>query len=104
MIIAWLTSLLNVLYQIMREGIGTFGGYEIATEGDAFQIAFPTVAQAVHFCLETQYRLLDTKWPRELLRLPQCREERSASGEPIFRGLRVRMGIHYAVEGTLAHR
>ena len=40
----------------MREGIAAHGGYEINTEGDAFHIAFTTVAQAVSFAMEAQAR------------------------------------------------
>ena len=40
----------------MREGIAAHGGYEINTEGDAFHIAFTTVAQAVLFAMEAQAR------------------------------------------------
>lgn len=42
----------------MREGIAAHGGYEINTEGDAFHIAFTTVAQAVSFAMEAQARHL----------------------------------------------
>ena len=42
--------------QVMREGIAAHGGYEINTEGDAFHIAFVTVAQAVSFAMEAQVR------------------------------------------------
>ena len=52
----------------------------------------------------TQYRLLNTRWPRAVLRLPACRELRGADGLLAFRGPRVRMGIHFAAEGTIAHR
>lgn len=90
--------------QILREGIGVHGGYEINTEGDAFHIAFPRVAEAILFCLDAQYTLLDVKWPKELLRLSSCKEEWDGHGDPVFRGLRVRMCIHYARPGTLAHR
>ena len=88
----------------MREGIAKHGGYEINTEGDAFHIAFAGVPQAVLFCMESQYRLLDTAWPREVLKLPACGEAWDRDGTLLMRGPRVRMGIHYAVEGTVAHR
>lgn len=39
-----------------------------------------------------------------MLRLPACRELRGADGLLAFRGPRVRMGIHFAAEGTIAHR
>ncbi len=59
---------------------------------------------AVLFCLETQYRLLEAAWPKEVLKLPNCREVFAADGSLLFRGPRVRMGIHWAAEGTIAHR
>ena len=56
------------------------------------------------FCLETQYRLLESAWPAEVLKLPSCKEATAADGSVLFRGPRVRMGIHWAGEGTVAHR
>ncbi len=59
---------------------------------------------AVLFCLEAQYRLLEAAWPKEVLKLTNCREVFAADGSLLFRGPRVRMGIHWAAEGTIAHR
>ena len=59
---------------------------------------------AVLFCLEVQYRLLEAAWPKEVLKLANCREVFAADGSLLFRGPRVRMGIHWAGEGTIAHR
>ena len=41
------------------------------------QVAFGSVHQAVLFCLEAQYRLLEAAWPREVLKLANCREVRA---------------------------
>ncbi len=68
------------------------------------QVAFGTVHSAVLFCLEAQYRLLEAAWPKEVLKLANCREVFAADGSLLFRGPRVRMGIHWAAEGTIAHR
>ena len=68
------------------------------------QVAFGTVHAAVLFCLEAQYRLLEAAWPKEVLKLSNCREVFAADGSLLFRGPRVRMGIHWAAEGTIAHR
>ena len=65
---------------------------------------FAVAAQAVLFCLETQYRLLESAWPAEVLNLPSCKEVTATDGSLLFRGPRVRMGIHWAGEGTVAHR
>jgi hypothetical protein len=90
--------------QVLREGIAKHGGYEINTEGDAFHIAFKGVVEAVAFAMDVQYRLLEMPWSRDVLRLPTCREARGPEGEVLFRGPRVRMGVHFAAEGTVVHR
>nr|CCA26781.1 conserved hypothetical protein [Albugo laibachii Nc14] len=84
-------------------------GYEVATVGDSFQIAFHTIQDAVEYCLSAQLGLLSTEWPRELHDLiPATKRERACSkpfvrGTRIFSGLRVRMAIHDAntFEGVL---
>ena len=49
----------------------------------AVQVAFGTVHSAVLFCLEAQYRLLEAAWPKEVLKLANCREVVTASGPAI---------------------
>ena len=57
------------------------------------------------FAMETQARLLEAHWPAAVLKMPQCREVNSKEQEePLFRGPRVRVGIHWASEGTVAQR
>lgn len=85
----------------MRDLIAAHGGYEINTEGDAFHVAFKDVARAVHFCMEVQYQMMELEWPKEVLRLPECREVRSPDGGLSYRGPRVRMGVHWATEGSV---
>lgn len=97
-------ALMAMNLQVIREGIAKHSGYEINTEGDAFHIAFASVAQAVLFSMETQYRLLDTAWPREVLKLPSCGKVLDKDGNLLMKGPRVRMGVHYAAEGTVARR
>ena len=58
--------------QLLHEGIAKFNGYEINTEGDSFHIAFTSVAAAVQVAMETQTRLLDSDWPKDVLKLPAC--------------------------------
>jgi hypothetical protein len=57
----------------MREGIAKHGGYEIITEGDSFQVAFSNCQEAMAFCIETQYRLVEHMWPKQVLALNACR-------------------------------
>lgn len=61
---------------IFRECLSEFNGYEINTEGDSFHCAFADMPSAVVFCLEVQQRLLESKWPPSVLRLPACNRVR----------------------------
>ncbi|KAL2207233.1 PP2C-domain-containing protein [Sarocladium strictum] len=80
---------------VMRRQLRRIGGYEVKTEGDAFMVSFPTATSALLWCFAVQMSLLEVAWPSEVLT--------STSGEPrydkdnnlIFKGLSVRMGIHY---------
>ena len=64
---------MGVAAQVLREAIAKHGGYEINTEGDSFHVAFKSVVEAVGFCMDAQYKLLETPWTRDVLRLPTCR-------------------------------
>ncbi|GMF39036.1 unnamed protein product [Phytophthora fragariaefolia] len=88
---------------ILRKTLSSYRGYEITTAGDSFQLAFHTVREAVMYCLDVQMQLLTTSWPKELHALvPATRKIRSGT-RLIFRGLRVRMGVHDAdsTDGSL---
>lgn len=65
-------------------------GYEVTTEGDAFQLAFHDAFDAVRFCLECQVELLSCDWPVKTLQHPDA----APSEDGVWRGLRVRMGVH----------
>ncbi|RLN89051.1 hypothetical protein BBJ28_00014928 [Nothophytophthora sp. Chile5] len=83
---------------ILRSALMKYRGYEITTAGDAFQLAFHTIREAVEYCLDVQLQLLVAHWPKELHGLlPATRKQRSGH-RLIFGGLRVRMGIHDAVD------
>jgi adenylate cyclase len=82
---------------IMRRSLRLIGGYEVKTEGDAFMVAFPAVLPAVHFCVAIQCQLMEADWPTAILETDCCKEVLGPNGELIYRGLSVRMGIHYGV-------
>lgn len=86
--------------RLMRQGIQRFGGYEIHTQGDAFEVAFATAAYAVQFCLWVQDELATHHWSREVLGVTNFAETYDENGDVIFRGPRVRMGVHAAQPGT----
>jgi class 3 adenylate cyclase len=89
---------------VIRKHLTFHAGYEINTQGDAFEIAFHSVEAAICFCLKVQQELLDIKWQREALALPTAARVMDHSGRPIFAGPRVRMGIHVAKRGTFSRR
>ncbi|KAJ2003700.1 cysteinyl-tRNA synthetase [Coemansia thaxteri] len=110
-------SAIKVHNSTMRRMLRSIGGYEVKTEGDAFMVSFPTVASALHWCLAVQLAFLAADWPQETLDSPHGRplywppDDVAGAGEPkgrksaalgdvenrrpIYRGLRVRMGVHF---------
>lgn len=80
---------------IMRRQLRIVGGYEVKTEGDAFMVSFPSPALALLWCFSVQQNLLTADWPTEILESDQCCEVADGAGNIIFRGLSVRMGIHW---------
>ncbi|CAJ1460724.1 unnamed protein product, partial [Effrenium voratum] len=74
----------------IRQVLAKHSGYEVTTEGDAFQIAFHDTCDAVAFCLDTQAELLRCDWPAPTL----GHTDAAASSDGAWRGLRVRMGLH----------
>jgi ABC-type phosphate transport system substrate-binding protein/class 3 adenylate cyclase len=79
---------------IIRQAITDFNGYEVKTEGDSFMIAFGDPVDAIVFASEAQQRLVDADWPEALLKHQLCAEMADDNGEVIFRGIRVRIGLH----------
>ncbi|KAF3906104.1 hypothetical protein ABW21_db0209075 [Orbilia brochopaga] len=93
-------SAIKIHNDIMRELLRTNGGYEVKTEGDAFMVAFPTVTSALLWTFNVQLALLSCEaWPQEILRSQQCGEiwatDDDGSNTLVYRGLSVRMGIHF---------
>lgn len=88
-------SAIQIHNDILRRQLGIVGGYEVKTEGDAFMVAFSTTTAALLWCFNCQMQLLEAEWPIEILEQPQCKEVYDQDGNLIFRGLSVRMGIHY---------
>jgi adenylate cyclase len=88
-------SAIRMHNEVMRRHLRIIGGYEVKTEGDAFMVAFPTVTSALLWCFTIQQQLLEVQWPQEILSSVHGEEVRDADDNPIFRGLSVRMGIHW---------
>ncbi|CAJ2501172.1 Uu.00g040250.m01.CDS01 [Anthostomella pinea] len=81
--------------EVMRRQLRRIGGYEVKTEGDAFMVSFPTATAALLWCFSVQTQLLEVNWPSEVLNSVSCQEVYDGENNLIFRGLSVRMGIHY---------
>lgn len=81
--------------EVMRRQLRVIGGYEVKTEGDAFMVSFSTATAALLWCFVVQQHLLDVDWPPEILNTVHCAEVRDADDNKIYRGLSVRMGIHW---------
>ncbi|KAF0689547.1 Aste57867_19004 [Aphanomyces stellatus] len=86
---------------LLRELLVRHHGYEITTAGDAFQLAFHTIGDAVAYCLDVQEKLMVQPWPPGFV---DCQIPGSATilqhtsllkrPKTLFHGVRVRMGIH----------
>nr|CAI9859010.1 Phytopthora agathidicda GPCR-AC 2 [Phytophthora agathidicida] len=83
---------------LLRSLLMKYRGYEITTAGDAFQLAFHTIREAIEYCLDVQMQLLEADWPKELHGLLPATKKQRSGHHLIFCGLRVRMGIHDAVD------
>jgi adenylate cyclase len=88
-------SAIKMHNECMRRHLRIIGGYEVKTEGDAFIVAFPTVTSALLWCFTIQSQLLEVAWPQEILTSVNGQELCDSDGNVIFRGLSVRMGIHW---------
>ncbi|CAI6334603.1 unnamed protein product [Periconia digitata] len=88
-------SAIKMHNDVMRRQLRIIGGYEVKTEGDAFMVAFPTVTSALLWCFTVQQKLMEVPWPQEILDSVNGQEVLDQDGMVIFRGLSVRMGIHW---------
>ncbi|ORY02907.1 hypothetical protein K493DRAFT_384979, partial [Basidiobolus meristosporus CBS 931.73] len=92
-----MNSAIKIHNKILRRLLRAIGGYEVKTEGDAFMVSFPTVSSALRWCLTVQLQLLQADWPQEILNSEDGREifAPGLTNELLYRGLSVRMGLHY---------
>ena len=81
--------------EIMRRQLRVIGGYEVKTEGDAFMVSFPTATSALLWCFYVQSLLLEAPWPSEILESVHCSEVLDSDQNVIYKGVSVRMGVHW---------
>ncbi|CAO3661661.1 unnamed protein product [Rhizopus stolonifer] len=80
---------------IMRRTLRSAGGYEVKTEGDAFMVCFKNITAALLWCFTVQLQLLEADWPAGIIDTDEGREIKSDDGILVYKGLSVRMGIHW---------
>eukprot|EP00899_Mesostigma_viride_P017695 jgi/Mesvir1/25927/Mv25943-RA.2 len=92
---------LAIHHNVLRALLPKYYGYESDTEGDSFFLVFHNPTDALGWAMDVQRTLLfpatlfkESDWPAELLSFGAGKEERSVDGTFLYRGLRVRMGIH----------
>ncbi|KAL2198989.1 phosphatase 2C-domain-containing protein [Corynascus similis CBS 632.67] len=88
-------SAIKLHNEVMRRQLRRIGGFEVKTEGDAFMVSFPTATSALLWCFAVQTQLLTVNWPTEMLNSINCQPTFDRDNKLIFRGLSVRMGIHW---------
>lgn len=88
-------SAIKLHNDMMRRQLRRIGGFEVKTEGDAFMVSFPTATSALLWCFAVQTQLLEVDWPAEMLNSMSCAPVYDKDNNLIFKGLSVRMGIHW---------
>jgi adenylate cyclase len=88
-------SAIKLHNEVMRRQLRIIGGYEVKTEGDAFMVSFPTATSALLWTFAVQQQLLDVQWPSEVLMSSVGEEQYDNDHNLIFKGLSVRMGVHW---------
>eukprot|EP00993_Chasmostoma_nieuportense_P005987 NODE_65_length_3545_cov_17.143944_g60_i0.p1 GENE.NODE_65_length_3545_cov_17.143944_g60_i0~~NODE_65_length_3545_cov_17.143944_g60_i0.p1 ORF type:complete len:1163 (-),score=361.05 NODE_65_length_3545_cov_17.143944_g60_i0:57-3521(-) len=82
---------------LFRACLKAHGGYEVKTQGDSFMISWNDPIKACKFCLAIQDQLRDLPINALMEDIPETRSQKHVfNGEEVWlwRGLRVRMGIH----------
>ncbi|KAI7819044.1 hypothetical protein BC939DRAFT_270972 [Gamsiella multidivaricata] len=84
-------------FNVMRRQLLSIGGYEVKKEGDALMASFSSVPAAMLWCFRVQELLVEADWPQDILNSTECRAifDDSAPEQCVYRGLSVRMGIHW---------
>ncbi|KAG0249530.1 cysteinyl-tRNA synthetase, partial [Mortierella polycephala] len=84
-------------FKIMRRQLRSIGGYEVKNENNAMMASFSSVPAAVLWCFKVQELLVMADWPQDILDSVDGKTVYNAAdpSQPIYRGLSVRMGIHW---------
>jgi class 3 adenylate cyclase/ABC-type phosphate transport system substrate-binding protein len=100
---ASMSAALEVHHMIIRDAIQRHKAYEVKTVGDCFMIACGKVEAGVQLAVDVQHALQATRFPAALSECYAVEDafvevdddpQRLAELDPVWNGLRVRIGIH----------
>ena len=86
----------RIHHELMRKGIITYKGYEVKTIGDSFMVVFSSAESALKFALHVQKILFSYDWPSNEIDVAYA-ELGAESDADYWRGLRVRVGVHFGM-------
>ncbi|KAG0094029.1 cysteinyl-tRNA synthetase [Podila epicladia] len=92
------------VFNVMRRQLRSIGGYEVKNEAEAMMASFSSVPAAMLWCFKVQELLVLADWPQDIL---DCEDGKTVShpnnpDQSLYRGLSVRMGIHWG--NPVSHR
>ena len=105
-----MTKSLDIHHNVIRAVIERHKAYEVKTIGDSFMVALQSADAAVLLANDIQQDLVDADWPAELANMPSACSEfvkgtikggRRRADRLVYRGLRVRIGVHLGKHSDL---
>ncbi len=85
---------MEMLYRTADEIIEEYGGRHLQSPAIGHLSAWKDVPTGLNFVNDIQARLLALEWPATLILRPEACEAHDDAGNLLFRGPRVRMGVH----------
>jgi len=82
-------------HQIIRQLITKHKGYEVKTIGDSFMVVHADPSALLRIAFDVQKGLLSLNWPNDVLISQDGCVETTNEGKVLYRGLRIRIGLHY---------
>eukprot|EP00759_Apiculatamorpha_spiralis_P025797 PhF_6_TR29122/c0_g1_i1/m.42508 len=82
-------------HEVIRDLIRKYNAYEVKTVGDSFMVVAKDSKSIVEIANGIHMSMNQIEWDEDLLEEPDAAVEQDDKGVTLFRGLRVRIGIHY---------
>lgn len=80
--------------EMLRKCVKQFCGHEVRNDGLSFLFAFSTCESALAFSIRVQIESVSLPWEENLLKFDETKEIKDDTGDVLFRGLSLRIGIH----------